>query len=141
MQVKFQELNAINENIDMLYHKAALRLGLTDAQMTILYILYENGGSCSQSAIYKSTGVSRSTINTAIKGMEREGVVHLEATDGRSTSVCLTEEGEALVHKTVLRIIAIENRIYDSWGEEERELVIRLNRDFMEKFALEMEEL
>ncbi len=141
MQVKFKELNAVMNAIDALYHKAATKLGISDTESTVLYMLYEQGGECSQRDFYAESGVSRSTINTAIKRMEREGMIGLKAKDGRSTWIFLTEKGKEKAANTVERIIALENSIFDSWTEEDRMTAIRLNRDFLERFAAGMEDL
>ena len=36
---------------------------------------------------------------------------------------------------TVYRVIEIENEIYNGWTPEERELFMKLNRDFAEKLS------
>ena len=141
MEVKFHEMNLIMEGTDALYHEAAKRLGLSDADFDILYSLVEAGGSIPQKKIYLETGISKSTINSAIKKLEREGILAIKALDGRSTEICFTEKGRRFSVETVEKVIEIENNIYDGWSEEEKEIVLRLNRDFMEKFALEVERL
>lgn len=42
------------------------------------------------------------------------GIVELKALDGKSTQVRLTKEGKKLSKNTVVKVIEIENRIYDS---------------------------
>ena len=141
MEVKFREMNLIMESTDALYHEAAKRLGLSDADFCILYILTESNGIAPQKVLYKETGISRSTINSAIKRMEREGILEIHAIDGRSTEISLTGKGKMLSGDTVDKVIRIENKIYEGWSEEEREIALRLNRDFMDKFAMEVERL
>ncbi len=140
-EVKFKELNNIMGSTDALYHKAAQKLGLSDAEMTILYILYETGDGCPQRDFYIKTGISKSTINTAIKKMESEGYITLKATDGRSTAIFTTKKGKTLLKNSIEKLVKIENSIYDSWSIKEREEVLRLNRDYMEKFAAGVETL
>ncbi|MBO6129599.1 MAG: MarR family transcriptional regulator [Pseudobutyrivibrio sp.] len=141
MKVKMHDLNMILEGTDALYHEASKKLGLSDAQMCILYNIYEHGDGCPQKELYKSTGISKSTINSAIKNMEREGYVALKAIDGRSTGIYVTQKGHNLMADTVEKLIEIENRVFDSWSEEERKLIVKLNRDFMDKFAQLVKEL
>lgn len=141
MKVKMHDLNMIIEGTDALYHEASKKLGLSDAQMCILYNIYEHGDGCPQKELYKSTGISKSTINSAIKNMEREGYVTLKAIDGRSTGIYVTQKGHNLMADTVEKLIEIENRVFDSWSEEERKLIVKLNRDFMDKFAQLVKEL
>lgn len=141
MEVKMQELNMIIGGTEALYHEASKRLGLSDAQMCILYMIYEHGDGCPQKELYKSTGISKSTINSSIKNMEKEGFIILKAIDGRSTGIYVTDLGRCLMKDTVEKLIEIENKVFDSWTEDEQSTIIRLNRDFMEKFAKLVKEL
>ena len=49
------------------YHDAALKLGLTDSELDILYSLNEHGSGCNQSIFYKETGTTNPTINSAVR--------------------------------------------------------------------------
>ena len=62
------------------------------------------------------TGIGKTTINTAVKNMEKNGLLKLKAIDGRSMGVYLTKEGRALMNNTVEKLISIENQIFDSWS-------------------------
>lgn len=141
MEVKFKEMNAIMAGTDALYHEAARRLGISDADFYILYVLVEAKGSIPQRDIYKESGMARSTVNSAIKKLEKKGILTLESLDGRSTVVRITYRGRRLSRDTVEKVIEIENKIYDAWTEEEKQTAIKLNRDFMDKFALEVRRL
>ncbi len=141
MDVKLQEMNIIWEKIDILYHEAAREYGLSDADFHVLYILSGVEGYFPQKMMYNLTGISKTTINSAIKKMESEGIIELKAIDGRSTQVGLTDEGKKLSAESVEKIIEIENRIYDGWTEEERRTMISINRKYMEQFEEELEKL
>ena len=61
--------------INALYHEAAVKMGISDSVQNILYVLSEKGGQCLQSEISKLTGISRQTINSAIRKLEKEEIV------------------------------------------------------------------
>ena len=86
------------------------------------------------------TGATRSTVNSAIKKMERDGIIRLEAGAGRNANITLTEKGKALSASTAEKIIAIENSVYDEWLKEEQELFIRMNADFCTRIKKQFEE-
>lgn len=86
-----------------------------------------------QSALREATGMGRSTVNSALKKLEREGILTLSPGSGRHTCVSLTAQGHRLADRTVCRLIRLEDRIYASWTPEEQALLLRLNRDFTEK--------
>lgn len=124
-----QEFNQIDGRISSLYHAAALKMGLSDSEFRILYTLAVNAPGYLQSALREATGMGRSTVNSALKKLEREG----SPGSGRHTCVSLTAQGHRLADRTVCRLIRLEDRIYASWTPEEQALLLRLNRDFTEK--------
>ena len=76
--------------------------------------------------------MGRSTLNSALKKLEREGILTLSPGSGRHTCVSLTAQGHRLADRTVCRLIRLEDRIYAGWTSEEQALLLRLNRDFTE---------
>lgn len=135
MKSAFQEYTQLMGMIDSAYHEATLKLHLTDSAMDILYVLTVHGQGCPQSALYKESGMSKSTVNSAIRKMEKEQLLYLTPGFGRNTCVFLTEKGQKLQEETIYRIMQIENTIYDSWTKEEQETFMRLSRDFARKLS------
>ena len=84
----------LSAEITSLYHEAAVKLGISDTVLNILYVLCERDGQCLQSDIFRLTGISRQTINSAIRKLEKGELVYLEQKEGRNTMVCLTEKGK-----------------------------------------------
>lgn len=98
-----RKYNYMMSEINAIYHGAAVRAGISDSIQSILYAICENGDRCLQSDIYKQTGISRQTINTAIRRLERDKIVYLEQGKGRSKIVCLTDDGKAFADKKPAR--------------------------------------
>lgn len=109
--------------------------------MHSLYTPHARPG-CLQSTLYKETGLTKTTVNSALKKLEKGGTLYLTPGPGRNTRVYLTEGGAQLARDTAGRLMELENRVYASWTPEEQALFLRLNRDFAEKLtALVREEL
>ena len=70
--LKTQQYTYLAGEINALYHEAAVKAGISDSIQNILYVICENGTSCLQSEISKLTGISRQTINSAIRKLEKE---------------------------------------------------------------------
>lgn len=121
-----ERLNYLLGEIDETYHEASARLGVSDGVMNILYTLCVAGDRCPLCDVARLSGSSRKTIHSAAKKLVEEGIVTLEAKNGREKLVCLTEDGKALTRATAQRVIGIENAIFDSWEQEEREQYLRL---------------
>ena len=126
------KINSLLNETDAVYHEAAVRLGISDSVMVILYLLSANGGVCAVSEFGKF-GLSKQTANSALRKLELEDVIVLEAAGGLRKNVRLTENGKKLAEKTVLRVIAIENEIFDSWNEADINKYIELNQKYLDQ--------
>lgn len=116
--------------INALYHEAAVKMGLSDSVQNILYVLCDQGSRCSQSEIGRLTGISRQTINSAIRKLERNGIVYLEQGRGRNTIVCLTEQGKAFAAQRVVPLLEAEQKIWNEWTPEEQREYLRLTQKY-----------
>lgn len=141
MNIAFKEYNEIIGMIESSYHKAARKMGLPDSEMGILYVLSSYPQGCNQSTIYHEAGLTKSTANSALKKMEKSGILCITPAVGRNTWVSATEKGKALMEQTVRHVIEMENEIYASWSESEQDLFLQLNRNFAEKLAERVEKL
>lgn len=135
MKSAFQEFNRIDGQIERCYHEAAVKMGLPDSVFWILYALVTNAPGLLQTELTAVTGIGKTTVNSALKKMERAGVLELTPGSGRNVRVSLTRAGERLAERTVCRLVALENRIYESWSPEERRMLIELNRDYADRLA------
>ncbi len=130
--------NSLITQTDSIYREAAFKLGLTYSAMMVLYAVLNNGGSCPISDIC-AFGINKQTVNSALRKLETEDVVFLEAAggrrQGRRKNVRLTENGMALAEKTILKIINIENEIFASWTKNERETYIELTKRYMNQLS------
>lgn len=108
----------VNE-IDSVYHDMAVKMGITDSEFLILYVLNENDNLCNQSEIYKISGISRKTINSAIQKMRKSELLTITQADGRNTLIHLTDKGLTLANQVLVPIIKIENSILDEWTQDE----------------------
>lgn len=119
-------INYLTEEIDSLYHQAALKLGISDSVLFVLYMIHTNEGKCPLYDIYKLSGISKQTINSAVRRLESEGVVYLEKYGGKSKLVCLTESGKEYAKKTAGRLFEAECGAFGSWTSEEISLYLSL---------------
>ena len=141
MHTDLKRFNCLTAEIDAVYHDAALRLGLSDSALMILYTVCTYGESCLLHDITRLSGVSKQTIHSALHKLADEGIVYLEPVSGRKKRVCLTETGKAFAEQTVLQVIEIENEIFDGWTEAEREMYIGLTQRYLSAFREKVKEL
>lgn len=138
---QIKRLNLITSEIDAAYHEATLKLGLTDSAMIILYTLCLFDGSCQLGRIVDLSGLSKQTINSALRKLEGEGTIYLEADGGRRKRVCLTESGRLVAQGTAMRLMEMENQVFSAWSAEEQEIYIQLLQRFLTSLREKIREL
>lgn len=116
--------------INALYHAAAVRTGVSDSVQNILYVVLDKGGRCLQSEISRLTGISRQTINSAIRRLQADGIIRLEPGGGRNTVVCLTDAGRTYAAEKVGPLLEAENKIWNEWTAEERQQYLTLTEKY-----------
>ncbi len=135
MQGKSREsLNRFNYlfgETEALYHEMAHKLGLSDSAMKILYTVCDTGEPCPLQEVCRRSGLSKQTVNSALRKLEREQVLYLETAGGRGKQVRLTESGRKLAESTVLRIIEIENAVFGAWAPEDVQTYLALTERFL----------
>ncbi len=139
INAQMQRFNLLTSEIDTAYHDAALRLGMSDSAMLVLYMLCACGGECMLGDI--TSGASKQTINSALRKLESEGIIYLEASGGRKKKVYLTEKGRQFAKDTVLKVIEIENEIFASWSDEEKSIYIDLTQRYLADFKEKVKKL
>ena len=138
---EIRRINFLISEMESLYHLADLRLGISDSASLVLYTLYDAGGQCPLADIYKNSGISKQTINSAIRGLENEGLLYLTQYHGRAKKVVLTDKGNRFTQQTAARIRPAEQDAFASWTEEEVRTHIRLLEKYTECFRREVEKL
>ncbi len=128
---RLHQYNNLYREITAVYHEIAVKLGITDSASSILYNIYSVGYSMPLSEICRFSGMSKQTANSAIRKLEREGIVYLEAIDGRAKRVCLTESGKRFAEETILQMMQMEDSIYSAWDAEDLEKYLELTERFL----------
>lgn len=123
---KVQRLNRLSYDFDQLYHQAARTLDMSDSALRILYALCEQSDGRLLQDVCRESGVSKQTINSALRKLESEDILYLEQDRGKSKRVFLTEKGRAYAAQTAARLYAAECDAFDDWTEEELELYLNL---------------
>ena len=133
--------NHLVSEIEAVYHEISLRLGVSDSTMIVLYTICDQGGSCLLQDICRYSGLSRQTLNSALRRMEEQGLLYLMPVDQKSKRACLTKTGDALAQRTALRLMQAENAIFSSWAPEDVERYLELTGRFLQGLREKAREL
>lgn len=134
-------INLIMAETDGVYHDAAVRLGLSDSALRILYALRTQGDSCDLSLLPQLTGLTKQTINSSLRKLEESEILLLSAAGGRKKRVTLTERGQRLTERTIDPLMTLENAIFDSWPEQDLQLFLELNQRYLTQLREKIKEL
>lgn len=138
---QLRRFNRLVGETDAVYHELANRLGLSDSAFQILYTLRAEDGACPLRDICAFSGLTKQTVNSALRKLEAEGSVTTESSGARHKTVTLTPRGAELAEKTVAKVIEIENEILGSWPAEDLEKYIRLTEEFLVSVRARAEEV
>lgn len=133
-QERLNRFNYLLGETEAAYHELSLKMGYPDSAMKVLYAICDNGGSCPLRTIRRRSGLSKQTMNSAIRKLEAEDVLQLELDGGRAKNARLTAHGQAVAEATAMRIIQIEKDIFACWSEEAVETYLRLTERYLADF-------
>lgn len=141
MTSELKRINCLANELDMLYHQAARKLGVSDSALCILYMIYEKGDGCSLRELCSESSISKQTINSALRKLEHDGMVYLEQGRGKMKYIRLTQQGQALTMSTAARLFDAERRALQDWTSQELEDHLRLMKKYNDCFRSQLENL
>lgn len=136
-----KDINCLANELDMLYHQAARKLGLSDSALCILYMIYEKGDGCSLRELCSESGISKQTINSSLRKLEHDGILYLEQGRGKTKHIRLTQQGHALTMSTAARLYDAERRALRDWTAQELADHLRLMKKYNDCFRSQLENL
>lgn len=111
-------------------HQAALKTGMSDSVMFVMYIVYQGKGRCLLHDIRKNTGISKQTLNSALRKPEKDGIIFLEQSGGKTKTVCFTVKGRDYAANTVGRLFDAESSVFMHWTQEEIDSYMHLTAKY-----------
>ena len=127
---KIRKINCLSNDMEAIYHQAAVKLEISDSALLILYMIHDLGDKCLPSDICRLTGISKQTVNSALRKLEADEILFLQPHNGRTKQICLTDRGQEYISRTAAKLFEAECRALQSWSEEEIDSYLRL----MEKY-------
>ena len=123
-----------------LYSRFPQSCGLSEAEYWSLLLIYE--GIVTQSRISEQLFLSRQTLNSAFKQLQKKGLIRLEPYQDnlRSKRAFLTEAGKAFVEENVLRMHRVEERAWQHMSQEDQAVLTALIRKFSSCIRKELDD-
>ena len=126
--------NQLYKEMDEIYHVYAKEQGISDTVFWILYSLYENNSSYIQKELCSEWHYPPQTVNSALKSLEKQGIISLEAVPGNKKNklVSLTEHGLTLTQRVTARLTDAERNAILSMTADERRTLLSLTEKYTE---------
>lgn len=136
-----QRFNQFFHEMTGLYHEVSLKMSLADSVVGILYTLRAQERDCCLSEIARLNGMSRQTLNSAIRKLEAQGLVALAEGGGRRRCAYLTEAGLRLAEARIDPIIQMEGDLLEDWSPQDRRELFRLLDKYCADYARRLKNL
>ena len=128
---------------DFIYHNAAVKFGLSDTAMWVLYNVYASKDEITQQELCRQCFFAKQTVNTAITSLSKSGYVALQAIPGTRNQkrILLTEQGRTLAETTIAPLIEAEERAYSALSRKELESYLEMTTRLTHALREETEKL
>lgn len=140
-QERVHRINCLSNDLDALYHRAARSFGLADSVLIVAYMIHEKGDGCLLYDVCSDSGLSKQTVNSAIRYLENGGVLFLEKDLGKTKRIRLTKAGQDFIERTAGRLFEAECEAFKDWSNEEFETYLRLMAKYNDAFGTEVEKM
>lgn len=137
------QMNQLDKELDEVYRNYALRAGLSTTGFWILYWLRAEAKVYTQRELSSQWHYSPQTINSALKGLEKQGLVALvpQAGRGRSKRIELTAQGEALARERVDPLLQAEQQVLCAMTPEQREALLTLMNQYLQSLRKQTDDI
>ena len=123
MQIReiIQRMERSQKERNSIYHEVAAKFGLSETALWILYYISEFDEDQTQQDLCRRGCYAKQTINTAIAGLAKDGLVELTPVPGTRNckKIRLTPKGRALADRTARPLKAAEEKAYGRFSEAE----------------------
>lgn len=127
---ELREFNCMYKEVDDLYHEVVLKTGLSDSSFLIIYAITELGDGCLQVDISNRYSVSKQTISSSVRTLEKKGYLYLKHGKKRDMHLHLTPEGEQFAKDHIIPLMKVENSVFSILSPEESHEFLRLTRKY-----------
>ena len=116
-------------HVDSFYDEFAKQSNVSSSLLWILYAL-NDGNSHTQIEISNDWELPKTTVNTVIKDIQKEGYVELVPIKGkrREMSIVLTESGKAFADNVLSDLYRKEEEVFKLLSLKEQEIVMVLEK-------------
>jgi len=121
---KVQQLNGMLCAMDSIYQTLLSAKNISDGEFVVLNAILSLGEGCLQKDIAENSYMSKKTINSTIKKLEKEGLIKLKAGKYPNMHIYLTKNGLEHIKNNILPIVDVENKVLNSMPDPDFERLV-----------------
>lgn len=121
---RLKQLNGMLCEIDSIYQSLLATKNVSDSEFVVMIAILSLGEGCLQKEIAENSYMSKKTINSTIKKLEKEGYIKLKAGKYPNMHIYFTKQGLMHIENNILPIIDVEEKVLKNMSEEEFERLI-----------------
>lgn len=137
------EYNQLYKEMDEIYHLYAKKHGVSDTTLWLMYSLYLNDAENTQSEICSAWHYPPQTINSALKRMEKQGLILLDAVPGNQKNklIKLSEKGREMIEKAIAPLVEAEQKAFQGLKPKEKAALFALTRKYTQLLRSQMDKI
>jgi DNA-binding MarR family transcriptional regulator len=138
---QLRNFNTVIKETDAVYGELAKQSGLSGCAFWLMYSLREADGKCTQKELCDQWVISKQTVNSALKGLEKSGYVSLisSETDKRNKYITLTDKGILFARKNIDIVFELEELAFNKMSVAERAAIIEISQKYQKLLRSETE--
>jgi len=117
-------LNSMLSEVDNLYQTLLITKNISDSEYIVMFAILSLGEGCLQKDIAENGFMSKKTINSTIKKLQKEDLITLQAGKYPNMHIYLTPKGKDYIKKNVIPIIEVENTVLNHMPKEAFEILV-----------------
>ena len=121
---RLRQLNGMLCEIDSIYQSLLATKNISDSEFVVIIAILSLGEGCLQKEIAENSYMSKKTINSTIKKLEKEGYIRLKAGKYPNMHIYFTKQGLNHIENNILPIIDVEEKVLKNMSEDEFERLI-----------------
>ena len=137
------QYNSLYKDMDEVYRALARHYGLSDCALWILYSLREADDALTQNKLCGQLSLSKQTVNSALKKLEKEGIIRLvhEPGNHKNKLIQLTARGERLSEETIDHVMQMEQAAFEQFAAGEAAVYLHLHQKYVRGLQSEAEKI
>jgi DNA-binding MarR family transcriptional regulator len=137
------EYLSIWKETDAQYNRIAKLSGVSDTAFWLLYCIWQFGENLTQRDIREQWSISKQTVNSALKELEKKHIISLCKSEGdkRSKLISLTEEGYEFAEKYLGAVCKAEEAAFEKMSDSERDAMLHCAQRYLDLFKAESDRI